>query len=458
MRRGQHSLECGEGKEVCDKRNSTIRKLSSDEKGQNTADGIGRLLVAGALVRLLLVVYAHFHDQWFRVKYTDIDYMIVVDGAREMWSGNSPFDRTTFRYTPLLAMLALPSVLVANPIGKLIFTSCDLGAAYHCHRVLLNFTTQQSAKWMISLFIIFNPIVLSVSTRGNSDMLLTFMSLLVLSKFWQKKYYQAAAILGFAVHFKIYPVIYVLPLVLGVWQQTEGTSNSVLKRIVYVGCVVFTCGIVTLLSFAVPTVLCYAAYGQKYINEAFIYHIYREDHRHNFSPYWLLMYLNMTRQHLGLEGNYSTGLMAFVPQAVVLLFTSYKLRRNVAHACCIETILFVAFNKVCTVQYFVWFIPLLAFIFCEQRSATGEKLQLDAVSGPRLWKTVTVMLSWAATIPLWVFTAIPLEFHGYSDFARLWLVSCAFFLTMVVMASMMARKALAAQRHALYERMKMKRA
>ncbi|AAZ11892.1 mannosyltransferase [Trypanosoma brucei brucei TREU927] len=399
-----------------------------------------KLLLLGALLRLILIAYAFFHDQWFRVKYTDIDYMIVVDGARHMWNGGSPFDRTTFRYTPLLAALVMPSIWIANPMGKLIFASSDLGAAWYCYGVLKSFAKERSAKWMVSLFILFNPIVLSVSTRGNSDMLVTFMSLMVLSKFARRKCYQAAAVLGFAVHFKIYPIIYALPLTLGVWEQSVAASTNTWRRVVKTAVVVSICALMAAISFAVPTVLCYMKYGQQYLNEAFIYHVYREDHRHNFSPYWLLMYLNMARRHLGQGVDFSPRLVAFAPQAVVLSFVSYKLRRNTAHACCVQTVLFVAFNKVCTVQYFVWFIPFLAFLFCEPKEVEDDESGGSGAFKFFSWvKALGVVLMWAATIPLWVTTAVPLEFHGYSDFAQLWIVSCLFFLAMVVLASMLAR-------------------
>ncbi|KAF5226819.1 hypothetical protein ECC02_000320 [Trypanosoma cruzi] len=392
---------------------------------------IRRLLQLGGIVRLILIIYAHFHDRWFRVKYTDIDYMIILDGAREMWMGGSPFDRTTFRYTPLLAVLMLPSVLVANPFGKLLFALCDLGAAYYSYILLLKFATERSAKWMVSLFILFNPIMVVVSTRGNSDILVTFMSLVVLAKFAQSKYFQAASVLGFAIHFKLYPVIYSLPLVLGVWEETKAeTFFQKLRRAIPT---VMLCGLLVVIFFTIPTMMCYKWFGQQYLDEAFLYHLYRQDNRHNFSPYWLLMYLNMARSHLGLESDYAPGLLAFVPQAFVLSFVSYKLRRNVAHACCIQTMLFVAFNKVCTVQYFVWFIPFMAFLFFHPRGVEGDGKR------PGLLKTVAAIMLWAATIPLWMTTAVPLEFYGRSDFARLWVVSCIFFLATVSLSSWFAR-------------------
>lgn len=61
------------------------------------------LLLGGAwAIRLVLIVYGELQDRYMRVKYTDVDYDVYTDAARELAAGNSPFDRTTYRYTPVL--------------------------------------------------------------------------------------------------------------------------------------------------------------------------------------------------------------------------------------------------------------------------------------------------------------------------------------------------------------------
>ncbi|RLN89736.1 hypothetical protein BBJ28_00013139 [Nothophytophthora sp. Chile5] len=60
-------------------------------------------LFGGALLlRLVLIAYGAVQDAYMTVKYTDVDYDVYTDAAREMAAGNSPFDRTTYRYTPVL--------------------------------------------------------------------------------------------------------------------------------------------------------------------------------------------------------------------------------------------------------------------------------------------------------------------------------------------------------------------
>lgn len=410
-------------------------------------------------LRLVLVLYSVLHDAMFRVKYTDIDYMIIVDGARFILEGQTPFARTTYRYTPILALLVLPSVLLFDAFGKLVFASCDVAVMYLTDRLLRHRATSSSRLTLMKLFIAFNPIVLIVSTRGNSDTLITLFALVAIVLFELDQYALAAGVLGFAAHFKIYPLIYVPSFAFGVWTKLQNRrrrrakpgsrppdERPLARAFVQWLRIVFASGVAFVVMFALPTALCYLWCGKEYIAEAFLYHVTREDHRHNFSPYWLLMYLNMAGRAQGYGIEYAPGLLAFLPQAVVLLFASWMLRRNVAQACCVVTVLFIAFNKVCTVQYFVWFIPLLCFVFYQPRHRKNVKPILDkrgvevpAYQAPSYLAILLAFAAWAATIPIWVTVNFPLEFLGENAYGRVWLASCLFFLATTSLAGWLGR-------------------
>ena len=162
-------------------------------------------------LRIILFFYGLWQDANSPMKYTDIDYYVFTDAARFTANGYTPYDRETYRYTPLLAWMLLPTTWSATwfSFGKILFALGDIIAGWLIVLVLRNLknmSTEQALKFA-SIWLL-NPMVATISTRGSSEGLLGVLVVALLWAITQNQISLAGLLLGLGVHFKIYPFIY----------------------------------------------------------------------------------------------------------------------------------------------------------------------------------------------------------------------------------------------------------
>lgn len=174
------------------------------------------LFLVAALLRAALLAYGTWQDAHSALKYTDIDYLVFTDSARLVWHGGDPYDRATYRYTPLLAWILAPTALPGLfSLGKVLFAAADLAAGWLMLRLLLQPGGAPSASGMtveragaFAAIWLWNPMVATISTRGSSEGLLGVLTMGLLWAVDRRRFGLAGFVLGLAVHFKIYPFIY----------------------------------------------------------------------------------------------------------------------------------------------------------------------------------------------------------------------------------------------------------
>jgi len=330
-----------------------------------------------------------------------------------------------------------------------------------------------------ALWWMYNPLAINICTRGSAESFVVILPVLLTvailtnekgediaptrSRFSVVlRSFVAGIIHGAAIHSKLYPVIYTLSFMAyisyqehgGRWKQVLPARNEPkaaadlsrfpwtepkrLLHLIYLWIqrilltpspVIFL--VVSLSTFGALTYLAVLGYGREALDEGFLYHFSRVDHRHNYSMHWYWIYLARGRIAQASFASNSAAVSAssaaamawlgrtlLLPQAVLLLYVSLGVAPyDLSLALFVQTFLFVAHNKVITAQYFTWYLCLLPLC-----SSNVE------------WNTRRIKLSLAylgVAVVAWLGSAFCLEMQGMPVHLVVWLASMNFFVSNV---------------------------
>lgn len=434
------------------------------------------LYTAAVLLRVVLLVYGLWQDANSPLKYTDIDYLVFTDATRFVSQGHpaGPYARETYRYTPLLSWALIPTTWTAPPgsywvsvacfsFGKLLFALADVVAGALVVSVLtikgrgMPAMDAPTARKFAAIWLL-NPMVATISTRGSSEGLLAVLVLALLWAVLSRRVALAGVLLGLGVHFKIYPFIYAPAIVW--WMDDDrmsstpapAPSSAVGALAAFLTAPRLKLAIVSLGAFMALNLTMYASYGAPFLVHTYLYHVTRIDHRHNFSPYNIPLYVASASPEDVSRGARVES-VAFLPQLLLscVLIPLIMAKKDLPTTMLAQTWAFVAFNKVCTSQvrkslpppqvnlrrgssslfrcslrnesrltawqYFLWYLIFLPLYLPRSSFLRNAKLGIAA------------LLLWVLTQAAWLQQGYELEFLGKSTFVPgLWSSSLGFFL------------------------------
>lgn len=169
-------------------------------------------------------------------------------------------------------------------------------------------------------------------------------------------------------------------------------------------------------------------WGQPYLEHSWLYHLSRQDHRHNFSAYFLPTYLSTVAAPSGEIGGDELSraiapwvlellqfpLISFLPQLGLVAYVGFSLgAKDVVAGFFAQTFIFVHWNKVITSQYFTWYLWLLPVLL--------PTLAFRSTAGG-----VTTLVVWIASQALWLSQAYLLELRAQDTFLATWAAGLAF--------------------------------
>lgn len=246
---------------------------------------------------------------------------------------------------------------------------------------------------------------------------------------WSGAGWASPILLALAVHMKIYPALYAAPVAVHLFTSARRAGYSGTKA-------VFRWGLVCALSFILITAAVWAVWGRPYLEHSWLYHLTRKDHRHNFSPYFLPIYLSTVPawpSPLSSSGSSVVGgsgwlwwtqspLLSFLPQmAAAVGGAAILASKDLVLALFVGTHAFVHLNKVVTSQYFLWYLFFLPILLPRTRWTRAGAL--------------VVSVLWVGGQGLWLAQAHQLENYAQDKFLATWAYGLAFVLANALVAA-----------------------
>jgi len=434
---------------------TTTTTRTSDNVTSNLAAAstspLGIIFLA-VVVRIALIVFGSFQDAHAEVPYTDIDYQVYSDAARFVCEGETPYARSTYRYTPLLAWLLAPNCIFLS-YGKVLFAVCDILAAVMMLRereeagVVAPAAATQRRRLVPLLIWLFSPFTATISTRGSGESLVVCMLVGMVLLLEKGRVVTGAVVYGLAVHWRIFPIVYAPAVLLFLGRKNMNKARGAERRssrlstflAAYVSVKGVVFGLVSAAVFFALGAAMHGMYGREFLDETYLYHLTRVDPRHNFSFFFYPAYLRMSSVGEAGGRDWLSTVFSLAGLAVQAVIADRMMRGqggmvddddrdddgdeddnnlndhdrqpDLAMTFLAQSIAFVAFNKVSTAQYFVWYLCW----FC-------LRLEWATAHVDRRW-----VVAWPVALANWLFWAYLLEFRGLPVHLFIWIAGIFWF-------------------------------
>ena len=405
------------------------------------------------------------------------NHVSLYQKIRYMALGDSPFGRTTYRYSPFVASFMLVSY---NPlIGKILFIVVDVVVGWLVQCTLDSLRCPAKVRLVSTAVWMLNPYTITMSTRGSFESITSLLLLGVLRSVLEDQVMIAAILYGIVTHLRIYPIIFAIPFAIFFGEDNESVTGNRFSTRLQVNrqgssimlwlppygssskIKLFTSGsfsfaIYSASLFILLAVVNYSVYGLDFLEDAFIYHLQRKDIRHNFSPFFYGEYVS-TSCTAGLENDGSNEtpmtnlsallvlrVLSILPQVATAVLVGVKFAKDLPFALYLQTVGFVALNRVCTAQYFVWYICLIPIVLpgwislcsglhdlssCAQKEHRKQMHVDQKRRGASFRLECGVICRWQVAHVFCLCSAYILEFHGKAIFWQVWTTGILFSFT-----------------------------